>query len=129
MIDFEKQMASSPQAEQGDDFITTLAKWTKARSEEMKVYLKVMYAETMKANTKYVELHKMVGKLVDSDCNALYFESKGKTPEQCVNPVKSLTEGAVVLAKKLKIDSGNKFYADRFADFGEKGCRTSFKCG
>ena len=88
---------------------------------------KVMYTETMKTNTRYGELHKMVGKLVDLDGNALYFESKGKTPEQCVKPVKSLTEGAVVLAKKLKIVTDNDFYADRFADFGEKGCRTSFQ--
>ena len=120
-------MASSPQAEQADGFTTTLGKWTKAGSEEMKVYLKVMYVETMKANTRYGELHKMVGKLVDLDGNALYFESKGKTPEQCVKPVKSLTEGAAVLAKKLKIVTDNDFYADRVADFGEKGCRTSFQ--
>ena len=120
-------MASPASAEEKDDFITTLAKWTKAGSEDMKVYLKVVYAQNLKPNTKWGELHKVVGKVVDLDGTALYFESRGKTPEQCMKPVQSLTEGAVVLAKKLKIVPEHQYYADRFADFGEKGCRTSFQ--
>ena len=120
-------MASPASAEEKDDFITTLAKWTKAGSEDMKVYLKVVYAQNLKTNTKWGELHKVVGKLVDLGGTALYFESRGKTPEQCMKPVQSLTEGAVVLAKKLKIVPEHQYYADRFADFGEKGCRTSFQ--
>lgn len=120
-------MASSASVEEKDDFITTLAKWTKAGSDEMKVYLKVVYAQTLKYNTQYGERHKVVGKLVDLDGTALYFESRSKTKEQCMRPVQQLTEGAVVLAKKLNINPDHNFYADRFADFGEKGCRTSFQ--
>ena len=55
-------MASPASAEEKDDFITTLAKWTKAGSEDMKVYLKVVYAQNLKTNTKWGELHKVVGK-------------------------------------------------------------------
>ena len=120
-------MASPASAEEKDDFITTLGKWTKAGSDDMKVYLKVVYAQTVKHHTQYGERHKVVGKLVDLDGTALYFESRGKTPEQCMKPVQLLTTGAVVLAKKLNINTDHKFYGGRFADFGEKGCRTSFQ--
>ena len=64
-------MASPVSAEEKDDFITTLAKWTKAGSDDMKVYLKVVYAQTLKHNTQYGERHKVVGKLVDLDGTAL----------------------------------------------------------